>query len=227
MDIDYEIPRPFGQELARENGAGPSISNSERARDLKPVRGGRERTLLESVQSHLSLDGKPAANGSELNTKPPERPSLLSRLTEPKIVDEDVSNPDVMARTRARVAALRNEPIAGVEPSNSSPPPLSASPTPEAPNVNVLRNKLLDRLDAERNHALLPVAVEEGTAGAADSDSLKAESRLRTKAQVRVRLAAAKRAHEEKQTGKETGVEHAQREEALRAKLKGGRRTVD
>jgi hypothetical protein len=96
--------------------------------------------------------------------------------------------------------------------------PSTASPSPEAPNINVLRNKLLDRLEAERNQVRSPVVGDEVIAS---GEALRAESRLRTKAQLRVRLAAAKRAHEE------PGTEQARREEMLRAKLKGGRRTID
>lgn len=207
------------------------LGDYEPVRRYRRVRG-RGRTLLESVYSHLSLPlanvNSPARQRNVLDSAPDSdtagSPSLLARLSDPEtqntaLLESNVpvgkeplqpgipsfSAPEIMARTRIRLAKLKNETVAGIPPSTPTPPltPSALSSTSNAPTS--LRNKLLGKLEEERrqvNDGVQPVPSTTETESFPNSDdalngeSLKVESNLRMQAQLRVRLTAAKRARD-------------------------------
>lgn len=223
-------------ELIEETTTKPT-----REREMGPIRGGRSRTLLESVQSHLSLPQvrtlkEPTTNAQQGSSS--TSPSLLTQLSEPQTqsvaspmepIDKDkvstvnvmevnrqsMSAPDIMKRTRTRLAKLKNETIAGIPPSAPTPPILTTPPPTDAQIP--LHSTLLEKLQAEKNMAseapLEPLAPTVDT-GSAGNEALQAESRLRKQAQLRVRLAAAKR---------KSITEDSEREDVLRATLRNDR----
>ena len=109
---------------------------------------------------------------------------------------------DVLERTRIRLAKIKNVMVAGIPPTAPTPPPIPLDPStpgePEeiispAPVVATLRNKLLERLESERERAIGAASREpevEPVAGNISEDSLKAE--LRARNQLRARLAVVK-----------------------------------
>jgi hypothetical protein len=175
---------------------------------------------------------------SNLSSSVETKPSLLARLsdqlpTSSSAVDSDIfdtqhqatedldaksttprlSAPEIMARTRARLAKLKNEPVAGILPTASEQLDDShgdysgkagVGKHPSRPfSDDDIRTRLLNRLEEEKRQTTLPVEAASPRAAlspadtsrdfTAKSDSQAAEAKLRMQAQVRVRLAAAKR----------------------------------
>ncbi|KZP24033.1 hypothetical protein FIBSPDRAFT_889250 [Athelia psychrophila] len=95
----------------------------------------------------------------------------------------------------ARLARLKNQPVAGVS-VPASPTPLDITPLDTPPPGAVgTRARLMDRLEEERRQVAADATVV--PLAEADTDAgVQAEAVLRKKAQVRVRLAAAKREQE-------------------------------
>jgi hypothetical protein len=109
---------------------------------------------------------------------------------------------EVLERTRVRLAKMKNVMVAGIPPTAPTPPPIPLDPStpgepeetvPPAPMVATLRNKLLERLESERERAIGAASVELGVepvGGNISEDSLRAE--LRARNQLRTRLAVGK-----------------------------------
>lgn len=261
MEVDVAISTPAVQDsLSSSNGIGSHLAlpaggttKPIRERERERVRGGRSRTLLESVQSHLSLPRARHLNGLAETAQQKSSltpPSLLTRLSapqtlldtssaEPSISDEigtgtargmtenpqSMSAPEIMKRTRARLAKLKNETIAGIPPSTPTPPLTPSITSPPVDLLAPLRSTLLEKLQAEKEKAgeapsepLTPTNEVPEDADPTENEALQAESKLRKQAQLRVRLAAAKR---------ESATEESQREDALRAKLRSNRLVVE
>ncbi|KZP24029.1 hypothetical protein FIBSPDRAFT_889247 [Athelia psychrophila] len=120
-------------------------------------------------------------------TSPPDTPVLASPDPEQQ-PRQTHSAREIMARTRARLARLKNQPVVGVS-VPASPTPLDTPP----PGAVDTRARLVDRLEEERRQ----VAADATVVPLAEADAgVQAEAVLRKKAQVRVRLAAAKREQE-------------------------------
>jgi len=171
-------------------------------------------------------------------------PSLLARLPDPqppppsaiaidtadesRIVDIDsappkprLSAPEIMARTRARLARLKNEALAGVSTSESDLIQNGHGPANEgtlrtSSNDNV-RARLVRGLEEDKRLIAAPAqsSAHPAASSAADgnlnsgtrSDSEVAEVKLRMQALLRVRLAAAKRLAGEPHSGVSVGNE--------------------
>ena len=188
----------------------------------------RNRSLLESVQAHLNSNGRVRSNPNPNTNTNVEPNNNKPHTEEAATADYEESTPalappgrysapEIMARTRARLAKLKNEPIAGVSPDNDVgvlPPPQTPTP-PSSSSLktdNQVKLIIMDRLEEAKRQA-----GSIGTETTATSEKLsppedanEAERKLRQQAHLRIKLAAAKRA---------AVVE--EREESLRAKLKG------
>ena len=188
----------------------------------------RNRSLLESVQAHLNSNGRvrsnpnPNTNTEPINNKPHTEEAAAADNEESAPAPAPApagqySAPEIMARTRARLAKLKNEPIAGVSPDNDVgllPPPQTPTPPSSSSLKTDNRVKLIimDRLEEAKRQAG-SIGTETTTTSEKPSlpeDANEAERKLRQQAHLRIKLAAAKRA---------AVVE--EREESLRAKLKG------
>ena len=184
----------------------------------------RNRSLLESVQAHLNSNGRVRSNpnpNTNTNTEPinnkPHTEEAAAADNEESAPAGQYSAPEIMARTRARLAKLKNEPIAGVSPDNDVgvlPPPQTPTPPSSSSLKTDNRVKLIimDRLEEAKRQAG-SIGTETTTTSEKPSlpeDANEAERKLRQQAHLRIKLAAAKRA---------AVVE--EREESLRAKLKG------
>jgi hypothetical protein len=156
-----------------------------------------------------------------------------------------LSGPDIMARTRARLAKLKNEPVAGVPPTADLNDP-NHEDRQQSSTGDDIRARLLNRLEEEKRQIISPEQVPPQTAllthetnmgSTSGLDSQAAEAKLRMQAQVRVRLAAEKRAAEEPPlsspaqkdvmngANEEVAKGFGGREESLRAKLREKRQT--
>ena len=233
-------------------------SHSVRGRPKRPV------AVVSEVQREAIAD---KGKGQQVDTSDRELhlESLLPRLSDPQstsslafvtkasnTADTESANPkpkltgpEIMARTRARLAKLKNEPVAGVLPASADlfqngQDKVDRS-TPQ-PSHDDIRTRLFRRLEEEKRHIpapehLAPSAASLSTPDANQSSSTRsdpqaAEVKLRMQAQLRVRLAAAKRGTGEPSGGsgkKEVGrngiedavdVDFGRREESLRTKLR-------
>ena len=206
------------------------IPKSNDATSIVIRRPPRNRSLLESVQAHLNSNGRVRSNPNP-NTNTNVEPNNNKPHTEEAataVYEESTpapapappgrySAPEIMARTRARLAKLKNEPIAGVSPDNDVgllPPPQTPTPPSSSSLKTDNRVKLIimDRLEEAKRQAG-SIGTETTTTSEKPSlpeDANEAERKLRQQAHLRIKLAAAKRA---------AVVE--EREESLRAKLKG------
>jgi hypothetical protein len=147
-----------------------------------------------------------------------------------------------MARTRARLVQLKDEPVAVILPS-ATPSDLGADgaknigdarDTTRDSSTDQIRTRLLNRLEEERRQIPQAATVLPDPARSAAEmhpgaglDSQAAEAKLRMQAQVRVRLAAAKRVaggysafSKDATVGTEGDAVVIQREESLRARLR-------
>ena len=170
------------------------------ARMLEPSSSAEAKPLL---LARLS-EQRPKSTLSEIGTAdtPSRRPTEDVDAQGPK---STLSAPEIMARTRARLAKLKNEPVAGVLPAVSAG--LKSDDADgggtQASADDDIRARLLNRLEEEKRqitspeldspYPTLPAANTSRTLKAA-LDPQTAEAKLRKQAQVRVRLAAAKRA---------------------------------
>lgn len=144
------------------------------------------------------------------------------------------SAPEIMARTRARLARLKNEPVAGISPDDvrsghDSEPPQTPSPSSSTTKMDN-RAKLMDRLeDAKRQVRVGSTAAEISGPTLSKTDSTskppvdtisqQAERKLRQQAHLRIKLAVAKRTAVDRPSC--NSPLDAGLEESLRAKLKG------
>ncbi|KAF7981004.1 hypothetical protein HWV62_35835 [Athelia sp. TMB] len=173
----------------------------------------RKPDLLAHISDITSVS-TPTSNSNA--TSPPDTP--VSHDSDPHAPPRQSAR-DIMARTRARLAKLKNESVAGIS--------IPASPSPvdnsePSPSVDAgARERLLSRLEQAKRQA-------EGSPRTADVDTVdvgvQAEARLKKQAQVRVRLAAAKRLQEKEHELMESGnfnMGGGSREEELKMKIKG------
>lgn len=161
-------------------------------------------------------------------------------ITEPSSMTsrKALSPPEIMARTRARLAQLKDEHVAGVSPvSPVTEVAISLLNTPQDDiSSSSLRGdaraQLLNRLEDAKTQILTGEESSPGTAPSTthsgtnstpnvDADLQAAEAKLRKMAQVRIRLAAAKRAAgEQPGPSKFVASNKEGREESLRARLR-------
>jgi hypothetical protein len=159
-----------------------------------------------SLLARLSDPG--TQNISSLESSPPVG-KAISQLSADTLC---LSASDIMARTRVRLAKLKNEPVAGVPPSAPTPS-IARSVSSATSNVSTsLRNKLLGKLEEEKRYVsdsdqvpsvpTTEIRAPTNSEDALDDDSLIAESNLRMQAQLRVQLVAAKRARDNHDVGR-------------------------
>jgi E3 ubiquitin-protein ligase Topors len=142
----------------------------------------------------------------------------------------DLSAPEIMAHTRARLAKLRRAPVAGIGPPSASVP--GTSILESRPSTPTTASSVADTPRTLDSGVSTPaLVVDEQNAGVAkekgDADSASTtatEARLRTQAQLRVRLARAKR---EAAGGSNAQVdESSSHEAALREHLRTREKSV-
>jgi E3 ubiquitin-protein ligase Topors len=171
------------------------------ARILEPSSSAEAKPLL---LARLS-EQRPKSSLSGIDTAD-TRPQRPTEDVDAEGSKSTLSAPEIMARTRARLAKLKNEPVAGVLPAVSAEvkghDDAKGGGT-QASSGDDIRARLLNRLEEEKRqipspgldslYPTLPAADTSRTLKAA-LDPQTAEAKLRKQAQVRVRLAAAKRA---------------------------------
>lgn len=250
-----DTPQGDNLDLPSQDDPQSSVMKEKTKKTLRPA---RNRGILDAVQAHLGTgvragvqrkgassktgDYKDVPGAEDINKKAsslersPQDPDSSQNVTlssvepSPSGQAPNLSASDVMARTRARLAKLKNEPVAGVSPSAASPTPImEQQPTPST--IHDIRARLLSRLDQEKRLGAQAVEQnptgtnevldnESGSNAGLDPQALAAESKLRKQAQVRVRLAAAKRNGSTlKSNTDDTGASSA-REESLKDKLR-------
>jgi hypothetical protein len=192
--------------------------------------------------------------GSSVEAKPPPLARLSNECPTSSVVydmlpqptkDLDVegpksrlSAPEIMARTRARLAKLKNEPVAGVLPTSGEADGHdragAAKHSSRSFSNDDIRARLLNRLEEDKSQITLPAEQalprpalsppDTSWSSKAELDSQAVEAKLRMQAQVRVRLAAAKRATgdhvQDEDVEKDVHKDFGQREESLRATLR-------
>jgi E3 ubiquitin-protein ligase Topors len=221
---------------------GSSINPNGSGQQSRVRTDGAAAVKAKAAEAMDKQDGAAPGNApdrtSNLGSSVENKPSLLARLsdrlpTSSSAVDSDIldiqpqapedldvkgtkprlSAPEIMARTRARLAKLKNEPVAGVLPTASEQldgghddrsGEAGAGKHPSQPfSDDDIRTRLLNRLEEEKRQITLPAEeasphsalspADTSRDSRAESDSQAAEAKLRMQAQVRVRLAAAKR----------------------------------
>lgn len=177
--------------------------------------------------ARLSDEGPPLNAGTEAVTRI-ETEMRVGAQSDASAEQPRLSAPEIMARTRARLASLKNEAVAGVPPTSVALSDSdSVSPGNAAPNSSRegARVRLLNRLELAKRQTPSPnnVVPDPALSNTGPNPTTKegldsqAELKLRMQAQVRIRLAAEKRAAD---GGYSQHVDGDGREESLRAKLK-------
>lgn len=172
----------------------------------------RARSLKDSVIAHLRLPAQKTSPRTSANIVPEIASPLevtdapltdntchegsLEELADGRRVPSDT---EVMTRTRLRLACMRHEPVAGIAPSSvpSTPPtPLGeAGPSDigTPPTIDLSRSDTPavddEKSRSQAENAPQQVAAEQKASGA----NVAMEARLRQQAQLRVRLARARR----------------------------------
>jgi E3 ubiquitin-protein ligase Topors len=233
-------------------GSHPHPNSTGSDRQKRPVDMGHS-VKVELKEIEDKNHGDATVNSECHETKP----SLLARLSDPgpltsSAVDVDselpkqrLSGPEIMARTRARLAKLKNETVAGVLPTSALESGMiqhARDGADEDTSNNDIRARLFRRLEEEKRMKSSPGHLSPRPAAlpTADAnpnsdvslDAQAAEVKLRMQAQLRIRLAAAKRdavQHSDGTLGNEVGAggigedmgtDFGKREELLRTRLK-------